>query len=66
MKCQHTECKSKILSIGISCSGCNKKFCGKHRLPEMHFCENLQELKNKKFEENKQKLIGEKCVLKQL
>jgi len=66
MRCQHTDCKLKILSLAISCSGCDKKFCGKHRLPEYHFCENLQEIKDKKFQENQEKLMREKCVLKQL
>ena len=66
MKCQHPDCKRKVLSIALSCSDCNKKFCANHRLPEYHLCENLQSLKDKKMQENTDKLMREKCVFKQL
>lgn len=65
-RCQHPDCKNKILSMAICCGQCHKKFCAKHRLPEDHLCENLQELKDKKFQENSEKLMREKCVLKQV
>ena len=62
-KCKFPNCKNKILSVSLSCNGCKKMYCGKHRLPEDHLCENLSNLRETKKLENEKKLLNEKCVL---
>lgn len=63
-KCDFGECHCKILSIAIKCNGCGKYYCGTHRLPEYHLCENLDILKITKNKENAEKLFKEKCINK--
>jgi predicted nucleic acid binding AN1-type Zn finger protein len=40
-------CKSKSMKLIGLCKICEKTYCSKHRLPEMHLCENLPSLKIK-------------------
>ena len=37
-RCTFDGCKKKIHLINFTCDYCNKKFCLKHRLPEIHLC----------------------------
>ena len=45
MKCHMQECfKKNTLVIG-DCKFCNNSFCCNHRLPEVHDCTNLDDVK---------------------
>jgi predicted nucleic acid binding AN1-type Zn finger protein len=41
---------------------CSMGYCGKHRLPESHDCENILELKQESHDKLAGKLLNEKCV----
>ncbi len=60
-KCQKTDCTSPALR-GLSCSFCEKAFCGRHRLLEEHSCGGLQDCKKQLHERNREKLESERCV----
>ena len=62
MKCEVKGCKQKILSIGIQCNHCNRKFCGLHRIPEDHLCPGLEELKKSEILRNETSLMDNKAV----
>ena len=55
-RCALSECKNKInnLDLIISNCKCNKQFCSKHRMPENHMCDYLENYKDneKKFLES--------------
>lgn len=36
--CDYGRCKAKTTLIGETCKYCNKRFCFKHNLPEVHGC----------------------------
>lgn len=36
--CDYGRCKAKTTLIGETCGYCNKRFCFKHNLPEIHGC----------------------------
>ncbi|KAI4278927.1 MAG: hypothetical protein L6R38_005142 [Xanthoria sp. 2 TBL-2021] len=43
-QCSHSQCKTLIdtlISVGVACSTCNRKYCLKHRIPEDHDCKNI-------------------------
>lgn len=63
IKCAHTasECKDKAVKIIGDCRYCQQKFCGKHRLPEAHSCQNLNNCRLESAAKNTAKLMGEKC-----
>lgn len=46
-------CSSPVSLVVGECSWCNKKFCSHHRLPESHFCTELQRCKDSAFNINK-------------
>ena len=60
------KCKEKISTIIGKCNYCNKVFCLKHRYPESHNCINLDKLKEKKHNINKDNLLGQKCNTEQV
>ena len=41
---------------------CSMGYCGKHRLPETHECENMQGVRQASHGKLAEKLLGEKCV----
>lgn len=61
-KCFLTDCHERVVKIVGTCRYCTNNFCGKHRLPESHTCENIQYCRQQSFEKNSSKLMGEKCV----
>lgn len=65
-KCQLEICSTKCAIIIGYCSYCKNNFCGQHRLPEDHMCENMEDCKKKKFNLNAKKVMSEKCVSKKL
>jgi len=55
------------LSLAIGhCKWCNISFCISCRMPEVHKCSNLDDLKNNRKEQNTQKLKDHKCHLSQI
>jgi predicted nucleic acid binding AN1-type Zn finger protein len=48
------------------CKFCQRRFCGKHRLPESHVCPNIGACQNEQFERNKKALLSNTCVGKKL
>ena len=41
-------CKKKAVLIAGDCNYCGNGYCMKHRLPEVHNCENKQDCVNRK------------------
>lgn len=60
--CHHDGCSDRIVKIIGDCRYCERKHCGRHRLPEMHACPNLQACREAHFKKNENKLLGEKTV----
>lgn len=57
---EHCEiCSNKVALIGF-CKYCNKNYCLKHRLPEIHNCININVLIKKEFDNNSEKLLKDK------
>tara|TARA_B100001123_G_scaffold443602_2_gene590078 strand:+ start:691 stop:891 length:201 start_codon:yes stop_codon:yes gene_type:complete len=50
--CEVPDCPDRAAMIIGDCSGCKMKFCGAHRLPELHKCSALQEFKKKSWDKN--------------
>ena len=42
--CSFESCKKKVHLISFTCDYCNKKYCIKHRLPEVHNCQGKKEV----------------------
>ncbi|TCD60530.1 hypothetical protein EIP91_009926 [Steccherinum ochraceum] len=64
-RCQHqgeTRCNSAVLRIVGTCPHCKAEFCGVHRMPEHHNCQNLESCRQQAFEKNKAKLESERTV----
>lgn len=61
-KCCLSDCHERVAKIIGTCRYCSNNYCGKHRLPESHACENIQNCRQQSFEKNSSKLMGEKCV----
>jgi ubiquitin/predicted nucleic acid binding AN1-type Zn finger protein len=68
-KCQLPGCNDKIVKIIGQCKYyyhlyryCNLGYCGKHRLPESHDCENMLQVRQKSHDQLVGKLLNEKCV----
>ena len=59
--CCFTDCKTRCAIIFGDCKFCNNSFCGGHRLPEQHVCENYNECKSSAFEKNKKIVVNGKC-----
>jgi ubiquitin C len=61
-KCATKDCNQRPALVVGDCKFCNQKYCGTHRLPESHYCSNLQSCRDQHFAKNKAKLESEKCV----
>ena len=61
-RCSQNGCADRAIKIVGECRYCAQHYCGKHRLPESHACENLQGCRQQSYEKNSSKLMGEKCV----
>ena len=61
-RCFHENCNKRIAKIIGDCKYCNNKFCSEHRLPELHFCKNMIDVKNNSRKNLELKLSNEKCV----
>ncbi|KAI8891939.1 polyubiquitin [Globomyces pollinis-pini] len=61
-RCNHAGCNDKIVKIVGQCRYCNMGYCGKHRLPESHSCENMVEVREGAHQKLAGKLLNEKCV----
>lgn len=60
--CDFSGCGKPPTPIVGICSYCMKYFCLMHRLPEIHFCTELDKCKNKSFSRNEATLMASKCV----
>lgn len=45
--CSLKNCKLKNTTLIGNCNYCNKIFCIKHRYPESHNCENIEQVRSK-------------------
>lgn len=61
-RCWMAGCTEKSARIIGDCKYCGGAFCSKHRLPESHSCMELNSCRQRSFEKNQNKLMGEKCV----
>ncbi|KAI0692390.1 nuclear protein [Cytidiella melzeri] len=64
-RCQfesEVRCNSAALRIVGQCPHCRADFCGTHRMPEHHNCQNLASCRQQAFEKNKAKLESERTV----
>jgi predicted nucleic acid binding AN1-type Zn finger protein len=61
-RCHFGDCTDRVVKIVGDCRYCTKRFCGRHRLPEVHACANLTSCQQASFERNAGKLLQEKCV----
>jgi predicted nucleic acid binding AN1-type Zn finger protein len=60
------KCTAQCAMIIGDCKFCQRRFCGKHRLPESHVCPNIGACQNEQFERNKKALLSNTCVGKKL
>jgi len=61
-RCAKDGCSDKVVKIIGECRYCTKKYCGKHRLPESHACENMESCRQAAADKLSGKLLSEKCV----
>ncbi|KAI4517582.1 hypothetical protein EV122DRAFT_261731 [Schizophyllum commune] len=66
-RCQYAigspdHCNQAALRMIGSCPHCNAHFCGSHRLPEHHACNQLESCRQQAFDRNKAKLESERTV----
>ncbi|KAK0240246.1 hypothetical protein EDD85DRAFT_824852 [Armillaria nabsnona] len=57
-----SQCNSAALRLVGACPHCLAQFCGAHRLPEHHSCNNLEDCRQQAFLKNKEKLESERTV----
>ncbi|KAK0503145.1 hypothetical protein EDD18DRAFT_1136530 [Armillaria luteobubalina] len=57
-----SQCNSAALRLVGECPHCLAQFCGAHRLPEHHSCNNLEDCRQQAFLKNKEKLESERTV----
>ncbi|KAI0780760.1 hypothetical protein BD413DRAFT_608009 [Trametes elegans] len=55
-------CNQAVLRLVGQCPHCRLEFCGTHRMPEHHECQNLESCRQQAFEKNKAKLESERTV----
>jgi ubiquitin C len=60
--CHFSDCKDRLVKIIGDCRYCQSKFCGKHRLPEMHACAGMESCKQAASSRLTNKLLTEKTV----
>ena len=61
-RCQFPQCPKKYTLIVGDCKHCQSKFCMKHRYPQAHQCEKIEEVMNKERKILKDRLMNDKCV----
>lgn len=61
-RCAYNNCTSKVVKIIGDCRYCNSKYCGRHRLPESHSCDNITSCRQDAYDKNTSKLLRERCV----
>jgi len=61
-KCAFGEYSKRVVLITGDCRFCQNHFCGFHRLPEDHACQDMDSCRQAAFDKNKDKLMNEKCV----
>jgi ubiquitin len=61
-KCHLNDCTKRTAALIGDCRFCKHSFCGTHRLPEMHTCQEMASCRQASFNKNKDKLLSEKCV----
>jgi ubiquitin len=61
-RCVKDDCWKQAVAGLADCKYCKGRFCVGHRLPEAHFCANLQVCCDASFDRNKNKLLNEKCA----
>ncbi|KAJ3385801.1 hypothetical protein HDU92_002853 [Lobulomyces angularis] len=59
-RCAQISCNDRAVKIIGDCRYCSKKFCGKHRLPEVHICEGLIKCKQESISKLSDKLQSER------
>ncbi|KAI8901725.1 hypothetical protein BC833DRAFT_576409 [Globomyces pollinis-pini] len=55
-------CGDRAVKIIGNCRYCTKNFCGRHRLPEAHACENINHCRQESATKNADRLMGERTV----
>ena len=61
-RCSFGDCKKRTAKIIGDCKYCDQKFCSMHRLPELHLCCKMNDVKNNSRQILENKLNNEKCV----
>jgi len=61
-RCTVSGCTDRVAKIVGGCRYCEHDYCSRHRLPESHSCNNIQGCRQRSYEKNSHKLLGEKCV----
>lgn len=57
--CNYLDCKNKVMKVIGYCKLCEIDYCGRHRLPEIHNCVNLNELYTAHKTQLNNKLLNE-------
>ena len=65
-RCFVDGCNKKIAKIIGDCKFCNNKFCELHRLPEIHVCSKMNDVKSKSKNILENRLLSEKCISNKL
>ena len=65
-KCFIDQCLDRVAKIVGNCRYCSHAYCGKHRLPESHACEQLSNCRQESYVKNQDKLLNGKCVADKL
>ncbi|KAG2221880.1 hypothetical protein INT45_012524 [Circinella minor] len=61
-RCTYNNCTGRVVKIIGECRYCDSKYCGRHRLPESHSCNNITSCRQDAYEKNTSKLLRERCV----
>ncbi|KAI9488723.1 hypothetical protein BDB00DRAFT_963364 [Zychaea mexicana] len=62
IRCAYGDCTDKAVKIIGECRYCESKYCGRHRLPEAHACDNITSCRQDAYDKNTSKLLRERCV----
>ncbi|CCH63091.1 hypothetical protein TBLA_0J00930 [Henningerozyma blattae CBS 6284] len=58
-QCYYGDCSSTISKFIGNCKFCNKNYCSKHRLMEIHDCRGLKSCRDQMHKRNAEKLASE-------
>jgi len=61
MTCTYPLCNKKIETFCF-CRYCQQNYCIKHRLPEVHNCRNINDIKNEKLKILTKNILDSKIV----